>query len=72
MPDSPQAEYEAKRLSVQINLRKYYNQCVAIMAQEEAGDITTDEAMDQFLVLDTEFARIIVDDISPRRNILAL
>lgn len=72
MSDSPTAEYEARRLATQMNLRKYYNRCVAVMAQEEAGEIDMDQALKQFLGLDAEWARKIVDDIAPKKNILAL
>lgn len=70
--DSPQAEYEAKRLATQINLRKYYNRCVSVMAQEEAGELTIDEALDKFLELDSTFSEIIVDDIAPLKRIIGL
>lgn len=70
MTDSPRAEYEAKRISVQLTLRRYYNECVQIMAQEEAGELPMEDALAKFLVLDSKYAKLIVDDISPRRNIL--
>lgn len=72
MADSPQAEYEAKKIATQLNLRRYYNECVAVMAQEEAGEIDMDSALDKFLELDVRYAREIVDDIAPKKSILEL
>lgn len=63
-------EYQAKRAATQINLRKYYNRCVAVMAKEEAGEITIDEALDTMLMIDAEWAKIIVDDIAPKKHLL--
>lgn len=70
--DSRRAEYEAKRVSVQLALRRYYNECVIIMAKEEAGELPMDDALKEFLRLDAEFSKQIVDDISPLKKILEL
>lgn len=72
MSDSLLAEYEARRLATQINLRRYYNECVAIMSLEEAGDIHMEDALAKFLDLDARYAKDIVDDIAPRKNVLEL
>lgn len=70
--DGPQAVYDARRLATQINLRKYYNACVGVMAREESGEITMDQALDEFLALDSYWAKAIVDDIAPKKSLLEI
>ena len=69
---TPQQEYTAKRVSVQLTLRAYYNECVAVMAQEEGQEITMEDALNAFNELDAKYAKLIVDDISPLKNIIEL
>jgi hypothetical protein len=67
-----QAEYNAKRVATAMNLQRYYNECVEVMAKEQAGEIPMEDAKLAMGKLDVKWATIITDDISPKKNILEL
>ena len=67
-----QSQYYAKRVATQLNLRRYFNECIPVMAQEEAGEISMDEALVLFDELDVRWGKVIVDDLSPIKSIIVL
>lgn len=68
---NPQDEYDAKLAVTTTYLVKYYNATLRIIGGEAEGLITQEQAMEELGKQDEIFAKMIVDDISPKRTILS-
>jgi hypothetical protein len=69
--DSPLAEYEARKLATEMNLRRYANELLAVIRASQNDDLDEDEAFSALKELDETWARLIVDDLAPQKNLLS-
>lgn len=65
-----QAEYEARLLSTNSNLKKHFNECLGIIQGAQKGDIPEEDALNELDSMDTQWAKLIVDDIAPLEHII--
>lgn len=72
MADKNQIEYNTRLVMTKETLRGYYNDCVKVMAQEQAGEIDMETALDRMNELDEQFSILLVNRLAPKKTIIVL
>lgn len=72
MLDRRQEEYEARLMATKMMLRRYYNECVGIMAQEQGKEVDMPEALKLIAEIDGRYSLEIVDTLAPKKTIIQL